>query len=216
MHLERFEKLMDGYFDGGLTAAELQELSTVLETDAEARDAFWRLAQTHTALREWGLEQAGLRQFAATDASLENALARPVVGLRGSIGRQAWAYVSDQIRLFSVLAGLAIAATLAFMVVHHGMPRRQNAPVEQDIAGRKPEIPDSGDPQDGMPLFVARLTHVADCRWKDQELAPGSRLNSGQSLHLLSGVAELNFDRGVRVTLQGPALLEIQSADMPG
>ena len=114
MHLERLEKLMDGYVDGGLTAAELQELSAVLETDAEARDVFWRLTQTHTALREWGLAQAGLRQVRRDDTPrLENAAACPVVGLPGSIGRQAWAYVSDHIRLFSVLAGLAIAATLA-------------------------------------------------------------------------------------------------------
>ena len=216
MHLERFERLMDGYLDGGLTAAELQELSTVLEADAEARDAFWRLAQTHSGLREWGLEQAGLRQVAATLGSFEDAPVVPVA-FHGRGGRKGWTFVSDHIPLFSAVAVLAIAAWVA-VTMHNRGPGSRNTAVERDVTHRievpasnvPPRSPDtSGEP----PGSIARLTHVVACCWKDRELAPGEPLKSGQSLHLVAGVAELHFDRGVRVILQGPASLQIESAD---
>lgn len=60
---------------------------------------------------------------------------------------------------------------------------------------------------------VARLTRVADCRWADQGLAPGDPLKTGQWLHLAAGVAEVKFDIGVRLVVQGPALLKFESAD---
>ncbi len=68
-------------------------------------------------------------------------------------------------------------------------------------------------PPAAPPAPVARLARAADCRWAERPLSPGDRLQAGQSLHLASGVAELTFDVGVRVVLQSPASLKIESAD---
>jgi hypothetical protein len=61
---------------------------------------------------------------------------------------------------------------------------------------------------------VARLTSIADCRWANGTAATkqGSALKSGQSLKLAEGLAEITFACGAKVILQGPAVLEIESA----
>jgi hypothetical protein len=59
---------------------------------------------------------------------------------------------------------------------------------------------------------VAQLVRTAGCRWADQDSAHGDRLAIGQSLHLASGVAEIQFDVGVKVVLQAPAAFRIESA----
>jgi|GEM_PF-5393675 len=59
---------------------------------------------------------------------------------------------------------------------------------------------------------VARLTAAAGCRWNGL-IAPvlNDVLRAGQSLHLASGVVELDFDTGVKVILQGPAAMQFLS-----
>lgn len=62
--------------------------------------------------------------------------------------------------------------------------------------------------------YVARLTGASDCRWAGQDGAPaaGSRLKAGQRLDLTAGFAEITFDSGAQIVLQGPALLDVNSA----
>ena len=60
--------------------------------------------------------------------------------------------------------------------------------------------------------LVARLTGSKNSTWLSVALAPGERLAKNQRLELSAGFAEITFDSGARVTLEGPALLEITSA----
>ena len=62
MDSQRFEYLMNGYFDGELSSAECEELGALVISDAAARDAYWKFAQAHADLRLWGEQQAGKRQ----------------------------------------------------------------------------------------------------------------------------------------------------------
>ncbi|MFK5924615.1 MAG: FecR domain-containing protein [Verrucomicrobiota bacterium] len=56
---------------------------------------------------------------------------------------------------------------------------------------------------------LATLTHVIDAKWQaDIPLVAGDQLGKGR-IHLLSGVARLDFANGVRVTLEGPADFEL-------
>lgn len=61
--------------------------------------------------------------------------------------------------------------------------------------------------------FVARLILSDGCRWLDEEAPPeaGGALAMGRSLHLASGLVEIQFDVGVRIILQGPASFGIVS-----
>jgi hypothetical protein len=217
MHLERFEKLVDGYFDVGLTAAELRELSVVLETDSEAREAFWRLAQTHAALREWGLGRAGFRQAGAIPVSPGASVFPPGPGTPDDVGRNGWGYILDHVPQFALAGLLLIIATLAALSVLSS-PRGATLPVRPAIANRRgapahTDAPRHAGTSEGTTAPVAHLTHVAACRWDERDFRPGDPLCEGQSLVLRSGVAELSFDRGVRMILQGPASLQVESAD---
>ena len=61
--------------------------------------------------------------------------------------------------------------------------------------------------------FVARITGTNDPSWLDgQAFEPGDAIRSGQTLELASGFAEITFDSGATVVLEGPALLEVNSA----
>lgn len=64
------------------------------------------------------------------------------------------------------------------------------------------------------PEFVARLTGAKATAWgRDREaLRPGAYLRRGQRLELRSGLAEITFDSGARLVLEGAASLDINSA----
>lgn len=61
--------------------------------------------------------------------------------------------------------------------------------------------------------FVARLTGAKDCAWSSAEHPQaGEPLRRGQRVELTAGMAEITFDSGARVVLEGPALLNVGSA----
>jgi hypothetical protein len=62
--------------------------------------------------------------------------------------------------------------------------------------------------------YVARLTGSLECRWVNGSEAarPGEILRKDQRLELTSGFAEITFDSGARIILQGPARLDLNSA----
>jgi hypothetical protein len=59
---------------------------------------------------------------------------------------------------------------------------------------------------------VARLSGVKDSRWSGPALQAGEELHRGQRVELASGFAEITFDSGAQVTLEGPASLDLHSA----
>jgi Concanavalin A-like lectin/glucanases superfamily/FecR protein len=60
---------------------------------------------------------------------------------------------------------------------------------------------------------VAQLTASKECQWVGGvSLQPGARLHKGQKLELSHGFAEVTFDSGAQVILEGPAALEVNSA----
>ena len=60
--------------------------------------------------------------------------------------------------------------------------------------------------------FVGRVTGAKAAHWASTALAPGAHLRKGQRLELAGGAAEITFDSGARVVLEGAATLEINSA----
>src|SRR5688572_26388509 len=65
-----------------------------------------------------------------------------------------------------------------------------------------------GDVQD----FVARITGERDCQWLGSAFSTGDELAAGQRLELKSGHAELTFDSGAQLVLEGPAQMWVRSA----
>jgi Concanavalin A-like lectin/glucanases superfamily/FecR protein len=61
--------------------------------------------------------------------------------------------------------------------------------------------------------YVARITGSKQPRWVGgAALKPGDRVRKGQRLELGAGLAEITFDCGAQVLLEGPASLDINSA----
>jgi ferric-dicitrate binding protein FerR (iron transport regulator) len=101
------------------------------------------------------------------------------------------------------LGSLAAAASIVFAFwLGWTKEPRQTAPNLADIAA----APVEGDET------VARISGAKDCRWTKAAYQPGDELRRGQQLHLESGFAEITFDSGAQVTLEGPADLDLNSA----
>lgn len=68
-------------------------------------------------------------------------------------------------------------------------------------------------PPVATPAFVATLARAPGCRWDSSQLPTevGARLLPGR-LRLAEGQALVEFDSGARVLVQGPAVLDLQSA----
>ncbi len=62
--------------------------------------------------------------------------------------------------------------------------------------------------------YVARITGAKDCQWAggDPSARTGNFLRKGQRLELQGGFAEITFDCGARVVLEGTASLDVNSA----
>lgn len=62
--------------------------------------------------------------------------------------------------------------------------------------------------------FVARLSGLKDIQWQQatRGLRPGDLLRRGQRLDLAAGFAEITFDSGAQIIMEGPALIELVSA----
>jgi ferric-dicitrate binding protein FerR (iron transport regulator) len=97
-------------------------------------------------------------------------------------------------QLWWALAALTTAAAIVVAIVLHG---------SNDASGE-------ADAEE----FAAQITGLQDCQWADAKpgLELGDQLQPGQQLELASGMAEITFDCGAQVTLEGPAKLNLNSA----
>jgi hypothetical protein len=95
--------------------------------------------------------------------------------------------------------GLLSAAACAVLALYF-IPRR--LPGELRAPG----------PQTGE--YVAQLTGAKDCRWAHgaPSARPGNYLRRGETLELAAGFAEVTFDCGAQVVLEGPGSLSLNSA----
>jgi ferric-dicitrate binding protein FerR (iron transport regulator) len=97
------------------------------------------------------------------------------------------------------LGSLAAAAAIVLAFWLGGAGQRKDA---DEIASAT---------QDGEES-IARLSGAKESRWSGTALQPGEELHRGQQIELASGFAEITFDCGAQVTLEGPASLDLHSA----
>jgi hypothetical protein len=62
------------------------------------------------------------------------------------------------------------------------------------------------------PLAVGAITATRNCRWSAHNGGFGDLVSRGQKLSLQQGVAEISFNSGATVLLEGPALLDIDDS----
>ena len=184
MNDERTQLLLQRYFDQVLTVEEKAELSETLLASARARDEFWELARWNALIRQWGEAEWGRR-----DA--ESLTLRPLHSLHKdkapAPARKVIRFPRPMVKLGAVaLAAAAVVALflgLSTLLHWHGRAK---------------------------PMAVAVLTHSADAVWAES----GGAKQRGESLapgwlRLKSGAVQIEFSRGARVVLEGPAELQL-------
>jgi hypothetical protein len=186
-----FLDLVDDYCSGLIDDAGMHRLEGYLAGSAPARRHFVEYFHHHTEIH------FAVRARRAADAVLERLASQvDVAGGPGSRdpvrGRRAW----NVRRLWLGLA--AIAATVVAAVAGIPVARRWLHP---------------GPPAASMPTDenVAWLVNAQNCQWDDAGQRPGRDMGAGKDLHLSRGLAEIEFDCGARVILQGPAGLRLVS-----
>ena len=116
-----------------------------------------------------------------------------------------------------IIGWLAIAASIAVALLVI-VPNRDGSHVSGGNTGggnvaSAPTVPIT-QPTTNENEFVARLTNARDCEWANNDVAVplGGRLRKGQQIELAKGFAQITFDSGAQVVLQGPASLDVDSA----
>jgi hypothetical protein len=186
-----FLDLVDDYCSGLIDDAGMHRLECYLTGSAAARRHFVEYFHHHTEIH------FAVRAGRATDAVLER-LASQGEGAcspgsnDSARGRRLWAVR----RLWLGLA--AVAATVVAAVAGLSLARLRP----------HPGPPSAGKPADEN---VAWLVNAQDCQWDDAGQRPGRDMGAGKDLHLSRGLAEIEFDCGARVILQGPAGLRLVS-----
>jgi hypothetical protein len=128
-----------------------------------------------------------------------------VLGSRGSAFQVATEYLARPLPFAAVvLASLSLLTVLMT--------------VTMVLVIRSPATADAARPQEirwVVPKFVARLSLTHSVKWMDAASSPmvGQVLAEGQVFDVAGGWAEITFKNGARLILEGPAVLEVQSAD---
>ena len=97
------------------------------------------------------------------------------------------------------IGSLAAAAVLVLAFWLGGSKERE---VRDELTAAAPENEET----------VARISGAKDARWSGAALATGEELHSGQRIELAGGFTEITFDSGAQITLEGPAVLDVNSA----
>lgn len=180
------EELLQRLCDGGLTADQRSNLREVLRTSPGARQSYIEYVSLHFWLRE---RFARMLPVDEPNTTAQQSLPARLPGDRPQRWRlRSW-------RLAAVLAAsLAVVASLAYWGIDWSAP----------VAA----------PHANHASVAAMVVAVDQCLWGNgnQLAGVGDVLRAQQVVDVRSGLTQLRFDSGARVTLQGPCRVEITSS----
>lgn len=179
---EELLDLLGALASQSIAADQHQRLEQLLAEDAQCRQLYLDYMDVHFGLHRWTLRD---EEREPLDDLCEQLAMAPQRNARAS-------WLSVRARY-----GLVVAATLCISLVAQFflVPAKQSevgAAVHKD--------------------YLATLRRTADCLWRpeDAALREGCRLVPGE-IGLRRGVAEILFDSGTQLILEGPATLKIES-----
>jgi hypothetical protein len=186
-----FLDLVDAYCSGPIDDAEFHRLQAMLLDSEDSRRYFVEYFHHHTEL------QFAVRAGHATDAVLDQLTCSPAISSRPIARIRSWRTRPKARWLMGVAVGIALASSTFFALRYSGL-------IGSARSGNEPLALAS-------PANIAWLINAQDCIWTGKNQKPGREMRSGKVLRLDRGLAEIEFDRGARVILQGPAGLELLS-----
>jgi hypothetical protein len=195
---DRLKELTEAYCDDAISDDEFRELEAYLIESSEARRRFAEAFRFHTLLH------FAIRARRSTGAALERVLATSAPVSTPEPTGQARFGLPWRIPLAALLA---LGACVLFGAAVTLIVIRQN----RSLSTALPAKP-SPERRDGN---VAWLVNAQDCQWaEDEARMPGRDMRAGKLLRLRRGLAEIEFDKGARVILQGPVELVLVSGSV--
>lgn len=196
---EDLQRMLESLVTGDITHDDLATLQQTLKNDANARAVFRERMDLEASLRAWAAEPAPtLTDSVGQAASLSSRLKACPTSIsdpkRNSVSRY-----------FPVLAVAALLLIAGLQVWNHFA----NANPQQ-LAGERP-AERIANPITAT-LLVGGIREKEGCQWSVRPVSTAGRFAVGK-LELDKGVAELSFDSGTDVTLEGPCKIDVTSID---
>lgn len=180
--------LLGALANESMTAAQHQRLEQLLGDDPQARQLYLDYMDVHFGLHGWSLRDEERLPLDELRRQLEQ---------HEAVTPEPAAPAGLPLRLrYALVAAVTLAASLLMQFV---WPHSEQS--QLGAADRHPSD------------YVATLARAVDCHWNadDAGLREGSRLLPDE-IELDHGVAEILFDGGTQLILEGPARLRVESA----
>ncbi|MEL7500133.1 MAG: hypothetical protein AAFN77_21215 [Planctomycetota bacterium] len=189
--MNNVEKLFDRYVDGLLTSEELADLEDWIASDPSHAKQFLEWSATHldlgVALRSDALREAVSQSRVPQLTQPENVSgsAQPQNVLGSAVG-------------YLIVSGVAVILTIGILSL-----------IRPWSSGGQTNVAET-ETKNGV---IARVVQRIDCVIENEKWGASSatHFEAGQSVLISEGLAIIEFDRGARVILEGPADLEIVS-----
>lgn len=206
-HFE-IQQLVDAFCDGKLQPGELAELRELLMNDAAARQVYleqmWVEAELYWLCVSWDGDDAC--ESCLPDTEFTSLL--PVEMLQLSLDTPESRTFSDSPKKTDNgrwRSWLTIAAGILFFSAISGWLGFQAG--NEDVRNALFGGPQNAGMEQVPREIVAQVTGTRDCHWGDSSsgVGFGSKLVAGQRLELRAGLAEVTFNNGASVLLEGPS-----------
>jgi len=183
--------LFDDYIAGELNEDGISRLNDLLVKDEHARRCFILYSRTHTDL--YAVARANRASHAALSAlaTLSSDPNKETQPSSAEPERSTQQALPQPFRRNSLRTWLAPLATAAMLIVGVFVYQSQTSAVSVQIAW---------------------IQNAQNCKWH-LDLPPTGDMYSGRSLQLESGLVEIGFESGASIILQGPATLELLTAN---
>jgi hypothetical protein len=181
--------LFDAFCDETIEAEHFAELERRLLADDSARQQFVQYFQMHTEMHFAARARRALRQVFPDALEPSGSQPRETIDCKLAFNPRRPLFFT-----LTVAAALLLCLAGPIALALRQTERFNQAQVSEDKA-------------------VAWLANAQDCQWSEEgsDHGPGPDMRPGKVLRLERGLAEIDFERGARVILQGPAALELVS-----
>lgn len=203
-----FDKLLNQFLDDRISENEFAEFEQTLLENPQARKLYFDLLDINTGIGKTDVER--LQKLDQVILQGINSTASPLRTHTAPSGRKAFSALAYLLVAVASITLLLLTERLMTGYFFWNPPRQaQQIPEKKEVI---PEAP-TGPSEKDLP-YVATLSRSYDCKWGNENPPrfSGQRLLS-KNLTLLQGVAEFRFDSGIRLVLEGPTTINIDSAN---
>ena len=227
MDLDAFEKLLNLYFDEGLDEEMTRQLDGMLLSSPEAREEFWRQSRLHATLRQVGQESWGNDVLSGKLPEERETTSLPLVD-QPALDR---AWLRPALLATAALV-VALVSITAFQIYQHQSPEVQTAqtvsesgsitldatrqeaigPNENESSKTASVVDPSHRLKLRSPRWVAVVRREVEVVWEHAlDAMVAGEVMPPRRIKFKSGLMEIQTDRGVVITVEGPADLEVVS-----